>query len=263
MKSVHHGLAAWMLPNVVALDAPLVALTWQWFLAQQFCVPVSWQSATVLASATWAVYLFDRRADAGGSGDAAAAYTARHTFAARHQRWFGWLAAAAAVVAFGLAPWTPAPLLWPGLALGAAVLGYLHAVHRRRAASLRTAGAKETLVAVCFAAGTSLLLLGVQHERAVAAAASAVLFGNACWCNCRLIDVWEGGPRLRWWELGISLAIGSVCSAWAPAAVVGVAWTMVALFVAVHFGVSQRNRELARCLVDVAMIVPVVVWAVA
>ena len=133
-------------------------------------------------------------------------------------------------------------------------------LHRFRAIATQSSRGKEVLVAICFGAGTCLVL--VESQCTPAAAASALLFITACWCNCRLIDRWEGGGALRWRELALGLLLGTVCSLWAPAVVVLGSWSMAALFAVVHFGVARRNRELARCLVDFAMVVPVLWWAV-
>lgn len=255
MRSAPAGPAVWMMPNVLALDAPLVAVVWQWFLARQFSIPLPFVCCVVLALAAWSVYLLDRCLDAarGTIG------TARHAFAARHVRVLLPLGMVCGVGAFACSPWAPSAFLLPGYLLALAVVGYLVMVHRCRAVASRVSRGKEVLVAICFGAGTCLILVDAQSP--VAAAASALLFITACWCNCRLIDCWEGGGALRWGELALGLLLGAVGSLWAPAVVVLGSWSMAVLFAAVHYGVSRRNRELARCLVDFAMVVPVLWWA--
>ncbi|MGJ8671778.1 hypothetical protein [Rubritalea sp.] len=55
---------AWMLPNLLSLDAPLVALVWMWMLARAMRVQyVESSSYAVLAGAVWCVYVLDRIRD--------------------------------------------------------------------------------------------------------------------------------------------------------------------------------------------------------
>ncbi|MFC5051469.1 hypothetical protein ACFPK9_12715 [Rubritalea spongiae] len=55
---------AWMLPNLLSLDAPLVALVWMWMLARSTRVQyVESSSYIVLAGAVWCVYVLDRIRD--------------------------------------------------------------------------------------------------------------------------------------------------------------------------------------------------------
>ncbi len=254
MRSAHVGLAVWMLPNVLALDAPLVAVTWQWFLARQFGVEVTWASTAVLVLAAWSIYLIDRRVDAaqGTFG------TARHAFAARHPRWLLALGILAGVGAMAIAPWAPRSLQLPGYALGVAVVCYLLLVHRARTAFARAKGFKEVLVAACFGAGTCLVLLGAQPLDAVLGA--VILFVTSCWANCRLIDCWEGGPKLRRAEVALWLLLGTVGSLLTLLPVAIVSWFVLAMFALLDLAVAPKHRELARCLIDFAMVVPVLAW---
>ena len=95
-----------MLPNVLALDAPLVAVVWQWFLARQFSIPLPFVCCAVLALATWSVYLVDRCLDAARG----AVGTARHAFAARHAR---------LLLPLGMVSGVAAVACTPGVASGA------------------------------------------------------------------------------------------------------------------------------------------------
>lgn len=54
----------WMLPNLLSLDAPVVALVWMWMLARAMRVQyVESSSYVVLAGAVWCVYVLDRIRD--------------------------------------------------------------------------------------------------------------------------------------------------------------------------------------------------------
>lgn len=55
---------AWLLPNLMSLDAPLVALVWMWMLARVMRVQyIETSSYLVLAGGVWCVYVLDRIRD--------------------------------------------------------------------------------------------------------------------------------------------------------------------------------------------------------
>ena len=54
----------WLLPNLLSIDAPLVAVAWLWMYAQASrIVYVEWASWLVLPAAVWCVYVVDRLLD--------------------------------------------------------------------------------------------------------------------------------------------------------------------------------------------------------
>ena len=50
----------WLWPNVLALDAPTVAVVWQRFLGWAFDSPVPAVASVVLGLTVWSIYLADR-----------------------------------------------------------------------------------------------------------------------------------------------------------------------------------------------------------
>mgnify|MGYP001588954691 CR=1 FL=1 len=55
---------AWLIPNLLSLDAPIVALVWMWMLADTLRVQyVELSSYLLLAAAVWCVYVVDRIRD--------------------------------------------------------------------------------------------------------------------------------------------------------------------------------------------------------
>ena len=49
--------------NLVCLDAPLVAVSWQWLFARAFQVPLTNSARLTLFLTAWLIYLADRLAD--------------------------------------------------------------------------------------------------------------------------------------------------------------------------------------------------------
>ncbi|MBT5322634.1 MAG: hypothetical protein HOL43_09735, partial [Verrucomicrobiales bacterium] len=91
----------WLWPNVLSLDAPVVALVWQAAFAQVLAVELDWMQRGLLAVCVWLAYCGDRLLDVRrlptGPVD-----SARHAFARDHTRplaaaWCVGLALAAAM----------------------------------------------------------------------------------------------------------------------------------------------------------------------
>lgn len=84
MEKDHTRTPYWLLPNLLSLDAPLVALAWMWMLAQalrvEYVHPAAWY---VLPASIWCVYVLDRVID-GWLHPAVRNMSPRHAF---HWRW--------------------------------------------------------------------------------------------------------------------------------------------------------------------------------
>ncbi len=245
----------WLVPNLVALDAPLVAAAWQRFLAARFAAELPVAATVALAAAVWCVYLADRRLDARrGALDAE-----RHRVAARHPRGYALAAACAGAVALSAATQLPAAYWLHGLAVGLGVAGYLAAVHAAGGSAL-AGGAKELLVGVGFAAGV-VVPLGVEGVPAAAWLPSVAAFAGLCWLNCRLIDRWESpGRRPPGLDGALGVALLLAASVLPVAVGLAIAASVVGLL-AVHLLCPRRPR-VARVLADAALLTPLFCWAV-
>ncbi|WP_165235706.1 hypothetical protein [Aquisphaera insulae] len=242
----------WLVPNLLALDAPAVAVVWQRFLAARFGTPVPWSATVALAAVVWCVYLADRCLDA-RRGDLDAD---RHRIAVRFPRAFAGLAAAGLFIAVAAVAQLPASYFVVGLWVGAGVVAYLTVVHLARGAAGR--GAKELLVGAAFAAGVTVPLLAAG-PRPAEWGPSAVVFGGLCWLNCRLIERWEGR---RAWPGDTALAAAVMTSAATLPPMVGLAAAGAgAGLLAVHVTCRRRPRA-ARVLADVVLLTPLPLLAV-
>jgi hypothetical protein len=182
---------AWLWPNLLSLDAPIVALLWQILFIRCFHGKLGMLPAVLLALAVWLIYAADRMLDAWrGCLD-----QPRHQFYRRHWRavlpvWIGVL---------GTGTWLawsrlPGPLFLEGALVASGTGLYLAAVHLTPGIVART-GAKESVVAVLFGLGASLAAWpGVQTSNDVLA---ILLFSCVCWMNCSAIEDWERGDGLR------------------------------------------------------------------
>ena len=247
----------WLWPNLLSLDAPIVAVLWQILFARCFHVPVDAVAAVLLAIAVWLIYVADRTLDA-WKGERR---SARHLFYARHWKQLlpVWLAV------LGAAGWLaierlPAELFERGVFLLAAVVVYLVLIHfgRRRFP-------KEAAVGVLFALGASLIAWG--EVRTLADAAAICLFCGLCWINCLAIEKWEkwerweqrdDGPRN--WSPGVAaLAVALMAGVllYANRPVLGGA-ELASAFGLLLLGIARTRLSVnaMRVLADVALLSP-------
>ena len=70
-------------PNILGLDAPLVAVLWCWFYAQVQGISLPHPIHLLLGGAVWSIYTIDRLLDVRYIRSVGAAWTERHRFAAR------------------------------------------------------------------------------------------------------------------------------------------------------------------------------------
>src|SRR6478609_9082655 len=96
-KGVESALSApaaptrlWLWPNLLSLDAPIVAVLWQILFARCFQVEVDPLGELLLLMTVWLIYAADRTLDA-WRGDV---HSPRHEFYRRHWRGLlpGWIA---------------------------------------------------------------------------------------------------------------------------------------------------------------------------
>jgi hypothetical protein len=88
----------WLLPNLLSIDAPLVAVAWMWMLARALRVEYIQTAAWwVLPAAIWCVYVLDRLLD-GWAHPEVRDSSPRHIF---HWRW-RWLLLVGALLAGGV-----------------------------------------------------------------------------------------------------------------------------------------------------------------
>lgn len=185
MVSERDSAPWWLWPNLLSLDAPVVAVLWQGFLAYRFELPLRLVWRIVLGLTVWAIYLLDRLLDARKAP--AMDEPARHRFYRRH--WgamaalLGVVLAADAIVTLG---WLRPAMLRGGVIALAGVLVYLVAFHIPAKAGKLP---KEIAAAVLFTAGTFLTAWITLPCPRLAWAALA--FFVLCLANMIAIETWE------------------------------------------------------------------------
>ena len=241
----------WLVPNLLALDAPCVAALWQRFLAAELGHAVPAAATACLFCAVWAMYLLDRFLD----GRRGAIEAERHLVAAYHPQPYAVAASVVGLAGLTTALALPEETARRGMIATFAAGVYLILVHALGVRSWR--GAKELAVAAGFAVGVTLAVEQSWAELAPVAAT----FGLLCWLNCRLIDRWEAlTPRRIWpeWLLAAAVLAASVTQPAPIAAAVASA----AVLLLVLDATCRRRARVGRALADAALLTPLFVWAV-
>ncbi len=188
----------WLWPNVLGLDAPLVAVAWQYLVASAFSIRLRPIDYAALALIVWAIYSIDRLLDSKKLQSPETA-TARHRFYRRHFKPLAALTLAGCAGALYLVlRHLTAQVILPGVMLGLLVALYLF--HRAVARGpILFVLPKELLSGFVFAFGTVLIgfaitadLIPNPRSRSLGILSPAVLaFGCLCSLNCAAISVWE------------------------------------------------------------------------
>ena len=272
-RRIPAGRRLWLWPNLLSLDAPLVAVVWQFFFVRCFHGRVNAVSSALLMLAVWLIYAADRMLDAWSTP----ATLPRHEFYRRHWRAVLPVWSAGLALATWLA-WTrlPAELFERGSVIAAAVGLYFvlvhflrpghrlkpvppggdnvpHAWHRLQPVN---AGSKELAVAILFALGASVAAWGAIDSPADIE--TIALFSCLCWINCVAIEQWE--HRASGWPVAMAamLVMGAAVLTYTHRPVVSAAEIASALaFVALDQERRRFSRDALRVLADVALLTPV------
>jgi hypothetical protein len=142
----------WLWLSLLSLDAPLVALVWQDFLARCYAVPLRPPTRVALGLTVWAIYVADRLLDVRHAP--AGPETVRHGFYRRHRSLargaLCCILVADLVIALG---WVRFAILEHALFIGLGTLFYLTAFPL---AGLRHVAWKKVLAGLIFTAGVFL-----------------------------------------------------------------------------------------------------------
>ena len=186
----------WIWPNILSLDAPLVALAWFWMFKQIWLVKYHQPSLPwLLALTVWCIYVADRFMDSRGMRGTETTLALRHRF---HCDYRGLMIVALSVGVVGvflLLSRQSRGLLAYAYPVAVPVLLYFLISFQRTEKGVSwfknivagLAFAYGTAVGVHFRSGSSV---GV-HELALSS--EVVVFALLCMINMMVIDHWESG----------------------------------------------------------------------
>jgi hypothetical protein len=206
--------------NLVCLDAPIVAVTWQWLFAHSFHISLPISSRAALFLSAWLIYLTDRLADA-WSLRRTDPHSLRQKFCRRHRRaWIVMIAGITIVDLWIILRQLDRATVLIGTLLGAISIVYL-AVNHWLGKIWRLFPVKEICVGSLFAVGTVMALF-LQIDWSIPFTFSFCAFAALCSLNCISIAIWERdldraqhkSTIATWWPgIGSCLKFGSIALA--------------------------------------------------
>jgi uncharacterized membrane protein YphA (DoxX/SURF4 family) len=273
----------WLYPNLLSLDAPLVAVAWLYIFAETWrVVYLPYTTYISLALVVWVIYVADRLLDAtveaGGSGR----LEARHEFHRKHQRVFRMLAMVAGLVALLLVVTGLATKIY-GYALfgGLLVAGFFTLSVFSSHGPNEIPHTKNVLAGFSFAYGTSMLAYaytGFEGDKLLKSP-ELICFAVLCILNISAIDFWEHANRSADLEtkasdeLALTLPLTLLGAAALIFAVKDPDLTTRPFFYAILTGAAllqilNRSRarfsmEALRVLADAALLAPLLVFLAA
>lgn len=181
----------WLWPNLVGLDAPAVAVAWQWLFARVFRVDLPTAFHLILGLSVWCIYLADRLYDASRSPETGD-LTDRMRFTKRHSAALCAIAITAATAnLFLIIRHVPRPLMVTGL-ITAGLLGAYYLIRLNGNSRIASAIPREILCGMIFGLGCVIAPHAfLLPNHGFGFLLSAVLLGLVCSANCVLISVWE------------------------------------------------------------------------
>ena len=266
--------------NLLCLDAPFVAVSWQWLFARSFGAHLSFSLRALLFLTAWLIYLGDRFADSIRL-PAETPMSLRHRFCKAHT--VGWWIAIVVIFVVDTALAIRAldlQMLLLGGTLAALCALYLF-VNHSLGGKWRPFPMKEKAVGVLFAAGTTFAVMAVLPRLTIAFAVALALFALLCTFNCLLIAAWEReldtaqgkSSLLTSWPavvgvfkpLGLLLASAALVIAafWRFAAPLWLCLAASALLLVWLNGATHLERDRRTALADLVLLMPLIVLLLA
>lgn len=239
----------WLWINLLSLDAPLIALAWQDFLARCNGTQLLPAGRTVLGLTVWAIYIADRLLDVRG---------APPLDEGRHHQFYrsckrGWCAVLVLVVvvdALCTLFWLRPVVFVHGLAIAGASILYLAVFTGTRS---RWVFWKKTAAAILFSSGV-FLVSAVNTQAPVDTLWKPwTAFAVLCGANLILIDLWKNQQSTKRVSAGV-LICGILC--------MGSGKLYLALMLsfillgALAYWAEKLSLEARRVLADLALFTP-------
>lgn len=271
----------WLWPNLLGLDAPAIAVTWQILFARSFGADIPMVLHLILGLSVWCIYLADRLYDSRRTGETVAG-TGRLMFTRSHFKPLAATLLAASVLNCVLIiRFIPEKLILTGL-ITASLLGGYYVIRLKAGLRIAALIPREILCGMIFALGCVI----TSHEYAPPGTnesqfwLAAFFFGLLCSANCILISIWEweedlaandrsittGSPRIVR-HIGSAILVAGVCSlALASSGPGFIYWAMaVSTFaqrIVLHYE-SRIGKPMLRVLGDAVLLTPLLFVQVA
>ncbi|MFT3992602.1 MAG: hypothetical protein QM680_14500 [Luteolibacter sp.] len=195
----------WLYPNLLSLDAPLVAVAWLYIFSKTWGI---WRlgyhptlTYITLALVVWIIYVLDRLLDALMHGKDEVRMQARHEFHLRHKKKFLAGAGLAALVALGFGIFSIPMMIYSYLGVGILlVIGFFALSIFSNQPPGEISYAKNILAGSAFAYGTAMIAhmhSGFGGFLELLGSRELMCFAALCILNILAIDLWEHANRYR------------------------------------------------------------------
>lgn len=182
----------WLWPNLLGLDSPLVAVSWQWLFARTFGISLPAIFHLILGLSVWCIYLADRLWDA-----LRAKNTALVTDRLRFTKQNFWALAITMMLVgsanfYLILRFVPLRLMYSGL-FTAALLGTYYLFRLFGRGRLTVIIPREILCGMIFAIGSVISVDFFEGPAVVGVGfiLPCIFLGLLCSAACILISVWE------------------------------------------------------------------------
>ena len=203
------GLPApiWLWPNLLGLDAPLVAVSWQLLYSRCFDVDIPPAIHLLLGLSVWCVYLADRLYDVYRTEDFSSV-TWRLRFTKQHFTSLAVTTAlAGAVNLFLIVYFVPMHLLIHGL-ITAGLLAVYYAFRFGSSGKVAALIPREIMCGMIFAIGSAIATYsyGQPQTTGFRFLGAVAMLGLVCSASCVMISVWERDADLASGDRSIASA---------------------------------------------------------
>lgn len=274
----------WLYPNLLSLDAPLVAMAWLYVFAKTWRLGFHpWEAYVSLGLAVWVIYVADRLLDTSMLSGTPQRLSIRHQFHHAHRKPFVIGIVVALFVATLLVTTRMPMTIYKHLLLGAVLLaGFFGLAMLSNQESQEVPLSKNILAGVTFAFGTVMMAHIYRPELHIfelLRSPEFLCFAVLCILNISAIDLWEHASRTADLEikasdeLALTLPLTLLAAAALGFAVLDNHQSTRPFFYAILTGAAllyilNRKRtvlqmDALRVLGDVALIIPVLVFVAA
>jgi hypothetical protein len=182
----------WVWPNLIGLDAPIVAVCWQAMFAKIAGVDLPWLIHLILGLSTWCIYLADRIIDVIRYPQHAS--TSRHRFTQHHiRKLIALLIIGSICNLFLIIKFLPQNLLISGvITLGLVAMYYL--IRLTSLKNIITIVPREVMCGMLFALGCAIAphaYSTIPWSHTPSLIIPVITFGMVCSASCILISIWE------------------------------------------------------------------------
>lgn len=269
----------WLYPNLLSLDAPLVALAWLHIFAKTWRLGYHpWQAYLCLGLAVWVIYVADRLLDVSLHGASVNDLEPRHRFHQRYRKWMVTGLILSVIVATNIVLTGMPRAIFMYLALGGVlVAGFFGLSMLASQDHKEVALSKNIIAGLTFAFGTAMTahLYRAQFGFSeLILSREFICFAILCVLNISAIDFWEHSAHSD----DVEVKASDELSVTLPLVLLGFSALMFAIqdtatrpfYYAILTGAALMyvlNRKRAefsmdalRVLADVALIAPLLVY---